>query len=154
MAIHQPNSQYHSENVEMAYRMAVKNLLTRVHNLTSSLSNETNDSGKERRSLKEITNALKTEGVFSMLVPTRFGGLGLAAPDATQVIKEVARLDGDVAWNVMTGQTASLIPFMASERLCEQIFGDGRPHFLAGSGQAVGVAERHPDGWRVKGRVG
>jgi alkylation response protein AidB-like acyl-CoA dehydrogenase len=28
----------------------------------------------------------------------------------------------------------------------------GKPHFLAGSGQAVGVAERCPDGWRVKGR--
>jgi alkylation response protein AidB-like acyl-CoA dehydrogenase len=85
-----------------------------LRNLTSSLLNEANDSGKERRSLKEITDALKTEGVFSMLVPTRHGGLGLAAPDAINVIKELARLNGDVAWNVMTGQTASLIPFMAT----------------------------------------
>lgn len=150
MAIHQPSSQYHSENVEMAYGMAINKLLARLHDLTASLSTEAN--GRERPSLKEITNALNAERVFSMLVPTRYGGLELAAPDAINVIKELARLDGNVAWNVMTGQTASLIPFMASERLCDEIFGDGKPRFLAGSGQAVGVAERCPDGWRVKGR--
>jgi indole-3-acetate monooxygenase len=150
MVIHQPISQYHSDNVEMSYGMAINKLLARLHGLTASLSTEAN--GRERSSLKEITNALNTERVFSMLVPTRYSGLGLAAPDAINVIKELARLDGNVAWNVMTGQTASLIPFMATERLCEQIFGDGKPRFLAGSGQAVGVAERCPDGWRVKGR--
>jgi indole-3-acetate monooxygenase len=150
MVIHQPNSQYHSENVEMAYGMAIKNLLARLHDLAPSLSTEAN--GAERGSLKAITKALNEERIFSMLVPTRYGGLELAAPDAIQVIKELARLNGDVAWNVMTGQTASLIPFLASERLCDEIYGDGKPRFLAGSGQAVGVAERHPDGWRVKGR--
>jgi indole-3-acetate monooxygenase len=150
MVIHQPSSQYHSENVEMAYGMAIKKLLARLHDLMARLSMEAN--GSERPSLKAITSELNTERVFSMLVPTRYGGLGLAAPDAINVIKELARLDGNVAWNVMTGQTASLIPFMASERLCDEIFGDGKPRFLAGSGQAAGVAERCSDGWRVKGR--
>jgi indole-3-acetate monooxygenase len=130
--------------------MAIEKLLARVHDLAPRLSAEANES--ESRSLEGITKALNEERIFSMLVPTRYGGLELAAPDAIHVIKELARLSGDVAWNVMTGQTASLIPFLASERLADEIFGDGKPRFLAGSGQAVGVAERRPDGWRVKGR--
>lgn len=44
------------------------------------------------------------------------------------------------------------VSFIASERLCDEIYGDGKPRFLAGSGQAAGVAERCSDGWRVKGR--
>jgi alkylation response protein AidB-like acyl-CoA dehydrogenase len=133
MAMHQPNSQYHSANVETPDEIAINKLLARLNGLAPSLSAETGENRRERTSLKEVTIALNKERVFSMLVPTRYGGLGLAAPDAIKVIKELARLNGDVAWNVMTGQTASLIPFMASEHLCEQIYGDGKPRFLAGS---------------------
>ena len=51
----------------------------------------------------------------------------------------------------MIGQVGSLIPFLTTRELCEETFGDGRDHILAGSGQPTGTAERVPGGWMVTG---
>ena len=81
-----------------------------------------------------------------MLVPRRYGGLGLDAPDALRAVSALARLDGSVGWNAMIGQVGSLIPFLAAREVSEEVFGDGQDHILAGSGQPAGTAERVPGG--------
>ena len=86
-----------------------------------------------------------------MLVPRRYGGLGLGAPDALRAVSALARLDGSIGWNAMIGQVSSLIPFLATRELCDEVFSDGRDHILAGSGQPTGTAERVPGGWTVTG---
>jgi alkylation response protein AidB-like acyl-CoA dehydrogenase len=86
-----------------------------------------------------------------MLVPRRYGGLELDAPSAFRIVTALARLDGSVGWNAMIAQIASVIPFLASPALCEEIFRDGKDHIIAGSGQPVGSAERVTGGWRVSG---
>jgi alkylation response protein AidB-like acyl-CoA dehydrogenase len=96
-------------------------------------------------------NALKSARIYGMLVPRRYGGLELDPPSAFRAIAALARLDGSVGWNAGAGQIASLIPFMTSQGLCEQIYQDGKDHIIAGSGQPVGTAERVPGGWRVTG---
>jgi hypothetical protein len=44
----------------------------------------------------------------------------------------------------MIGHVGSLMPFLVSPALCEEIFQDGKDHVIAGSGQPVGTAERVP----------
>jgi alkylation response protein AidB-like acyl-CoA dehydrogenase len=67
------------------------------------------------------------------------------------VLSALAKLDGSVGWNAMIGQLGSLMPFLVSPILCEEIFQDGKDPVIAGSGQPVGTAERVPGGWRVTG---
>jgi len=86
-----------------------------------------------------------------MLVPQRYGGLELDATSGFRAVTALARLDGSVGWNAMVGQVASLMPFLVSPTLCEEIFNDGRDHVIAASSQPVGTAERVPGGWRVTG---
>ena len=106
---------------------------------------------RERRLPAEIVSALKAARVYGLLVPKRYGGLGLDVPGALRVVSALAKLDGSVGWNAAIGQVGSLIPFLASQEVCEAVFGDGRDHILAGSGQPVGTAERVPGGWKVTG---
>ncbi len=106
---------------------------------------------RERRLPADLVGALKAARVYGMLVPRRYGGLGLDAPDGLRVISALARLDGSVGWNAMIGHVGSLIPFLAGREVCEDIYRDGRDRILAGSGQPVGTAERVPGGWRVTG---
>jgi alkylation response protein AidB-like acyl-CoA dehydrogenase len=86
-----------------------------------------------------------------MLVPQRYGGLELDAPSAFRAVAALARLDGSVGWNAMIGHIGSLMPFLVSPALCEEIFTDGKDHIIAGSGQPVGTAERVLGGWKVTG---
>jgi alkylation response protein AidB-like acyl-CoA dehydrogenase len=104
-----------------------------------------------RRLPEELVSALKSARIYGMLVPQRYGGLELDPRSSFRAVMALARLDGSVGWNAMIGHIAALIPFLVSPVLCEQIYGDGKDHILAGSGQPVGAAERVPGGWRVTG---
>ena len=108
---------------------------------------------RERRLPPGLLGALKSARIYGMLVPRRYGGLGLDAPGALRAVSALARLDGSVGWNAMIGQVGSLIPFLATRELCDGVFGDGRDHIVAGSGQPTGTAERVPGGWMVTGDV-
>ena len=106
---------------------------------------------RERRLPADLVDALRSARIYGMLVPQRYGGLAFDVPDALQVVSALARLDGSVGWNAMIGNVGSLIPFLATRELCNEVFGDGRDHIIAGSGQPTGTAERVPGGWRVTG---
>jgi alkylation response protein AidB-like acyl-CoA dehydrogenase len=95
-----------------------------------------------RRLPGELVSALKSARIYGMLVPRRYGGLELDAPSAFRAIAALARLDGSVGWNAMIGHIGSLMPFLASPNLCDQIYEDGRDHVIAASGQPIGKAER------------
>ena len=106
---------------------------------------------RDRRLPTDLVDVLKAARVYGMLVPRRHGGLGLDPPDVLRSVSALARLDGSVGWNAMIGQVGSLIPFLATRELCDEVHGDGRDHVVAGSGQPTGTAERLPGGWTVTG---
>jgi indole-3-acetate monooxygenase len=126
-------------------------VLSRIAALAPMVERLAPDTEQSRRQPTELVSALKSARIYGMLVPRRYGGLELDPPSAFRAIAELARLDGSVGWNAGAGQIASLIPFMTSQGLCEQIYQDGEDHIIAGSGQPVGTAERVPGGWRVTG---
>jgi indole-3-acetate monooxygenase len=126
-------------------------VLSRIAALAPAVAQQARDIEQGRRLPAELVSALKSARIYSMLVPRRYGGLELDAPSAVRAISALAKLDGSVGWNAMIGLIGSLIPFLVSPGLCEEIFQDGRDHVIAGSGQPVGTAERVPGGWRVTG---
>jgi len=126
-------------------------VLSRIDALAPMVTRLTPDLEQGRRLPAELASALKSARIYSMLVPRRYGGLGLDPPRAFQAVVALAKLDGSVGWNAMIGHIGALMPFLASPGLCEQIYQDGKDHIMAGSGQPVGTAERVPGGWRVTG---
>jgi alkylation response protein AidB-like acyl-CoA dehydrogenase len=126
-------------------------VLSRVTALAPIIARHARDIDEGRRLPAELVSALKSARIYGMLVPRRYGGLELDAPSAFRVVSALAKLDGSVGWNAMIGHIGSLMPFLASPTLCEEIFQDGKDHIIAGSGQPVGTAQRVPGGWRVTG---
>jgi len=126
-------------------------VLSRIAALAPVVVRYSRDIEQDRRVPAELVSALKSAGIYGMLVPRCYGGLELDAPSAFRAIAALARLDGSVGWNAMIGHIGSLMPFLVSPALCEEIFHDGKDHIIAGSGQPIGKAERVLGGWRVTG---
>jgi alkylation response protein AidB-like acyl-CoA dehydrogenase len=126
-------------------------LRSRIAALAPMVARLAPDIEQGRRLPTELVSALKSVRIYSMLVPRRYGGLGLDAPSALRVVAALARLDGSVGWNAMIGHLGSLMPFLVSPTLCQEIIQDGKDHVISGSGQPVGTADRVPGGWRVTG---
>ena len=126
-------------------------VLSRITALAPLVARHVREMEQDRRLPAELVTALKSARIYGMLVPRRCGGLGLDPPRAFRAVSALAKLDGSVGWNAMIGSVGSLMPFLATPVLCEQVFSDGKDHILAGSGQPVGTAERVPGGWTVSG---
>jgi indole-3-acetate monooxygenase len=140
-----------TSNLQSRDEATSNQMLSRIVALSPVVERHTGDMEQARRLPAELVSALRSARIFSMFVPRRYGGLELDAPSALRVVAALAKLDGSVGWNAMTGNLGSLMPFMASPALCEEIFRDGKDHVFAGSGQPVGKAERVTGGWRVTG---
>jgi alkylation response protein AidB-like acyl-CoA dehydrogenase len=130
---------------------ALDQVLSSINALAPVVAQHAREMEQDRRLPEELVSALKSARIYGMLVPRRYGGLELDAPNAFRAISALAKLDGSVGWNAMIGHLASLMPFLVNPTLCETIFQDGKDHIFAGSGQPVGRAERVPGGWRVTG---
>ena len=140
-----------TSNVQSPDEATLDQVLSRIAALAPMVARLAPDIEQGRRLPGELVSALKSARIYGMLVPRRYGGLELDAPSAFQAVAALARLDGSVGWNAMIGHIGPLMPFLASPDLCEEIFGDGKDHIIAGSAQPVGTAERVPGGWRVTG---
>jgi indole-3-acetate monooxygenase len=138
-------------NISSSNEATLDEVLSGISALAPDVARHASDIERDRRLPEALVSALKSAQIYGMLVPRRYGGLELDAPSAFQAVSALARLDGSVGWNAMIGHLASLIPFLVSPTLCDEIFRDGKDHILAGSGQPVGTAERVPGGWRVTG---
>jgi indole-3-acetate monooxygenase len=140
-----------TSNVRRPDEATLDQVLLRIAALAPMIARLGPDIEQGRRLPAELVSALKSAGIYGMLVPRRYGGLELDAPSAFRAVAALARLDGSVGWNAMIGHIGSLLPFLASPALCEEIFQDGKDHVIAGSTQPVGTAERVHGGWRVTG---
>jgi alkylation response protein AidB-like acyl-CoA dehydrogenase len=140
-----------TRKVQVPDETTLDQVLARIAVLAPMVARLAPDIEQGRRLPAELVSALKSARIYGMLRPRRYGGLELDAPSAFRAIAALARLDGSVGWNAMIGGIGSLMPFLASPTLCEEIFHDAKDHIFAGSGQPVGAAERVPGGWKVTG---
>ncbi|MBV8456969.1 MAG: acyl-CoA dehydrogenase family protein, partial [Acetobacteraceae bacterium] len=126
-------------------------VLSRIAALAPMVARLAPETEQGRRLPAELVSALRSARIYGMLVPRRYGGLELDAPSAFRAVTALARLDGSVGWNAMIGHIGSVIPFMASPALCDEVFHDRKDRIIAGSAQPVGTADCVPGGWRVTG---
>jgi indole-3-acetate monooxygenase len=140
-----------TRNAQSPDQATADQIHSRIAALAPMVARLAPDIEQSRQLPAELVSALRSAGIYGMLVPRRYGGLELEAPSAFRAVAALAKLDGSVGWNAMIGHVGSLMPFLTNRTLCEQVFKDGKDHIIAGSGQPVGRAERVPGGWRVTG---
>jgi indole-3-acetate monooxygenase len=135
-----------------AMAKTTQNMMTQVRKLAPEISSRAAEIEALRHVPSDLIEALKSIGVFRMLVPQSHGGLELDLPSALEIIRTLANLDGSIGWNAMIGNGGSLFAPLLPRPIYDRIYENGPDTILAGSVQPAGIAEKEDDHWRVNGR--
>ena len=129
-----------------------KRLLADIRELSPSIIARAAEIEAERRIPVDLVEALRSIGVFRMLVPKSHGGLELDLPAAMEIITALAKIEGSVGWTAMIGSGSAALATLLPRDAYEQVYNNGPDVLLAGSNQPTGTAEAVDGGWRVNGR--
>lgn len=108
---------------------------------------------EHRRPHQEVFDALARAGLLRLIAPAHYGGRGAGPEEFLAVIEALARIDGSAAWTAMTlneevGIASAYLPPESMTALLHE-----QPEvIIAGSGVALGKAQRADGGWLVNGR--
>jgi len=89
--------------------------------------------------------------LFSLWLPTEFGGPELNLADTARVVEAAARADGAVGWCAGIGTSCSRFAAFLPASTAQQLFIQDRA-ILAGTLPPIGKAVAVPGGYRVSGR--
>jgi len=107
---------------------------------------------KARQLDADLIASLDEAGLFSVMVPRRWGGAGLGIVEAAGILRILAQADICTAWNasfyMLTGVLLSRFPMHVQAQFFAR-----KPSFLCAALMAPsGAAERVPGGYRLSGR--
>jgi alkylation response protein AidB-like acyl-CoA dehydrogenase len=100
----------------------------------------------------DLLDALRSIGVFRIFVPQSHGGLEFTLPEALEIVRALARIDGSIGWISMIGSGGALIAPLLPKESYEEFYKDGPDVIIAGSAVPLGTAEQVVGGWLVNGR--
>lgn len=129
----------------------VEELKARLAALTPLLARHRAAMDRDRRTPRELHEALAGAGLFRLWLPRSLGGHELSPLDFMDVVEAAAALDGTVGWLVGNGGGMSRLGGYLPGREAAAIF--ARPDaFVAASTGAIGTARRDGSGYRLTGR--
>jgi alkylation response protein AidB-like acyl-CoA dehydrogenase len=127
-------------------------LLSDIQGLAPEIISRIPEMEAEARIPVDLVEALKSIGVFRLLVPRSHDGFELELPEALKIITALSRIDGSVGWTVGIANGSSLFATLLPPEIYRQVYGNGPDAIMAGSSQPTGTAEATAGGWRVSGR--
>ena len=104
----------------------------------------------DRRLPDSLVSAIKGAGLYRMLVPRSVGGAELHLREFSEIIEELAKSDGSVAWTV--SQNSGICRMAACLPLEGQREVFGSPDMVLSWGNGPSNAMKVPGGYRVTGR--
>ena len=122
----------------------VPEILEKVRALRPLLRKNAAAGEAQRSPTDEVIEAIDELGIWWMIVPRRWGGLGLSATAMAQINAELAKGDPSVAWvsQILNGTT--WVGTLGSDALQEELYGNGRPR-ISHPGCLRGRFRRHPE---------
>jgi alkylation response protein AidB-like acyl-CoA dehydrogenase len=105
---------------------------------------------EDRRLPDSLVNAIKGAGLYRMLVPRSVGGAELNLREFSEVIEELARSDGSVAWTVSQNSGICRMAACLPPQGRREVFGS--PDMVVSWGNGPSSATKVPGGYRVTGR--
>ena len=126
--------------------------LDAVRALAPAIATRVDEIERGRRLPPDLVADLRDAGCFRLLVPKSHGGAEVTVADHMRVMRELARVDGSVAWTVMLGSSAPVILGMLPRVTFDDIYAEGPDVVLAGTFNPTGVASPVEGGFRANGR--
>ncbi|KKC23958.1 acyl-CoA dehydrogenase [Sphingomonas sp. SRS2] len=105
----------------------------------------------QRSPVAQVADALNDLGIFTLLMPERWGGAGLSTSGFAKVEIELAKADPAMAWVAQILNGTTWIATTASDALQEALFADG-PALICGAYNPPGIARKVDGGYIVSGR--
>jgi indole-3-acetate monooxygenase len=127
-------------------------LLAGIRELAPGIAERAAEIETARRMPPDLVGALRSIGIFRMLVPQSHGGLELDLPASMAVISALGRIDGATAWTVMIASGCDVITALLPQATYDEVYRPGPDVIIAGSSQPAGTAEAANGFWRVSGR--
>ena len=129
-----------------------KELLARIQALQPMFERNAPAVEEARRVGEENIEALRSAGVFRIMVPRRFGGLETDIRTKIEVAREVAKGCGSTAWVTSLMNVCSFFAGLASAETQEDIWGANPDTRVAGVFNASSTSKKVEGGYLVSGR--
>jgi alkylation response protein AidB-like acyl-CoA dehydrogenase len=129
----------------------VPGIIDRVRALRPLLRSSAQAGEQLRTPTPEVINAIGELDLWWMIVPRRWGGLGLSATAMTRINAELSKGDPSAAWvsQILNGTT--WIGSLGADALQQELFGKGRPQ-ICSAVTPPGTAVPVEGGYLVNGR--
>jgi alkylation response protein AidB-like acyl-CoA dehydrogenase len=134
---------------------AADRLLAAVRELAPAIAQRAPAIEDGRRLPLDLVEQLRSIGFFRMILPRRWGGLGIDFPKSVEILAELSAADGSVGWASMIGCETPQLFALLPEATFDAIYADGPDVIVAGAFAPRGVAEAidgGAGGYRVSGR--
>jgi len=129
----------------------VPGIIEKVRALRPLLRQNAKAGEAQRTPTAEVIKAIDDLGIWWMIVPRRWGGLGLSATAMTRINAELAKGDPSVAWvsQILNGTT--WVGTLGSDALQQELYGNGLPRICSAI-TPPGTAQPVEGGYLVSGR--
>jgi 3-hydroxy-9,10-secoandrosta-1,3,5(10)-triene-9,17-dione monooxygenase len=130
----------------------VSELLALAEKIRPTLERNAENTDKLRRLPDENVAALKETGLCRLMVPKRLGGYETDIHTYIQVMAELGRGCGSTSWVASLINVCAWLTSLFPERAQQDVWGDNRDAWVAGSLAPHGDAKAVEGGWRVTGK--
>jgi 3-hydroxy-9,10-secoandrosta-1,3,5(10)-triene-9,17-dione monooxygenase len=128
-----------------------EDLVQAARNLAPLLRENAPRAESQRSPTDEVVAALDQYGMWAVVTPQRWGGLGLPSIALHRINREVAKGDPAAAWVLQIINGCTWIASLTSDRLQEEIFSGAKPPRVCSSFAAACRADVVDGGYVVNG---
>jgi alkylation response protein AidB-like acyl-CoA dehydrogenase len=129
----------------------VPGILEQVRALRPLLRKNAQAGEAQRTPTAEVIKAVDDLGIWWMVVPRRWGGLGLSATAMTRINAELSKGDPSVAWVSQIINGTTWVGTLGSDALQQALYGNGRTRICSAI-TPPGTAQPVEGGYLVSGR--
>jgi alkylation response protein AidB-like acyl-CoA dehydrogenase len=129
-----------------------RGVLDAVHRLAPAIAARAGETEAARRVPPDLLDDLRAAGVFRMLRPPSYGGMGADLLEAMDVFEALSRADASVGWTCMIGAGSWRDIAGLPRAGFDEIFADAPDAITAGVFNPTGAIAADGDAYRVTGR--
>lgn len=128
----------------------VDSIIEKLKELRPMLQENAPEGEKLRRPTDAADKALRELGMYYLLTPTRWGGLGVSTTGFAKIQMQLGKCDPSLSWVVQIINGTTMIATLTSDALQEGLFGNG-PTTVCGAYNPPGKAKKVDGGYIVNG---
>jgi len=141
-----------SPGAAVATQLQTDTLIRRARDLAPVIRGCRDEIDTARQLPATIVEALRTAGVFRLLVPTRFGGYEVDPITFIKIIEEISAADGSAGWVASVCSVGGLLAGYMREEAGMAIYGENPDAIVAGGINPTGKATAVDGGYLIQGK--